>query len=90
MAYDVSKAETAEKAQQEPHWPWSFTSFTTPDSRQSMRAPAVMGVAATRFRNLVVSRTLGACFLKPMYLAKSAPVRSANLFIASWRGEGGW
>ena len=35
MAFTPSTAPVLEKDQQEPHWPWFFTSVTAPFSRQS-------------------------------------------------------
>mmetsp|Transcript_119649 Transcript_119649/g.290389 ORF Transcript_119649/g.290389 Transcript_119649/m.290389 type:complete len:216 (+) Transcript_119649:752-1399(+) len=49
IALALSIDSVAEKAQQEPHWPWSFTGVTTPLSRQSRldaRAPRTDGGSA--------------------------------------------
>jgi len=38
IAHCDSSAPAAENAQQDPHWPWSFTGLTTPFVRQSTLA----------------------------------------------------
>jgi len=41
-----SMAATAEKAQHEPHWPWSLTSVTTPSGRLSKESGTVTALLA--------------------------------------------
>ena len=44
----ASRAPVAEKVQQEPHWPWSFTGVTAPSSLQSQLSGAEAKLAEGR------------------------------------------
>lgn len=94
MALTLSTAPTAEKAQQLPHCPWSFTAVTAPWSLQSHASGASPTEAArcggdsslddTRTPLASLAAASESTTLAPVYLlTNSSCVRSANLLRPS-------